>query len=74
MARDKVWKYKDLQTKREALYGNVRELFKSETIILDGVIISEYKLRRLLQDSNQYLDEKILIKKMNVQRSKFKKS
>jgi len=73
MATDKVWRFKDLKTKREALYGNVRELSKSETIIVDNVIISEYKLRRLLEQG-QYIDEKISIKKMNVQRSKFKKS
>lgn len=73
MAIDKVWRYKDLKTGREALYGNVRELSKSETIMIDGQLISEYKLRRLLE-SGQYIDEKISIKKMNVQRSKFNKS
>jgi hypothetical protein len=73
MAIDKVWRYKDLKTKREALYGNIRELSKSETIIIDGVIISEYKLRRLLAKGH-YIDEKVSIKKMNIQRSKFKKS
>jgi len=73
MATDKVWRFKDLKTKREALYGNVRELSKSETIIVDNVIISEYKLRRLLEQG-QYIDENVSIKKMNVQRSKFKKS
>tara|TARA_R110002049_G_scaffold309180_1_gene518114 strand:- start:9941 stop:10156 length:216 start_codon:yes stop_codon:yes gene_type:complete len=69
---DHVWKFKDRKTQREAFYGNLRELYKNETIIIGGRIKKEMGLRYLLRYTNTYSDENYIIQKVKVKRSKIK--
>jgi|TARA_R110000787_G_scaffold126553_2_gene237880 hypothetical protein len=68
-----VWKFKDKNTGREALYGNVRELCKNETITIDGRIKQEEQIRYLLRGKDSFSNNEYLIIKTEVTRSRFKR-
>ena len=67
-----IWKFKDKKTGREAFYGNLRELFKSEVVMIDGKIKTEYGIRYLVRNGNKYSDDSYIIEKVKVKRSKIK--
>lgn len=68
-----VWKFKDKKTGREALYGNVRELCKNETITIDGRIKKEEQIRYLLRGKDDFSNDDYIIRKTEVTRSNFKR-
>lgn len=67
-----VWQFQDKRTSREAFYGNLRELCRNEVLTINGRIKKEENIRYLLRDTNKYSDEKYLIKKVEVKRTKIK--
>jgi hypothetical protein len=69
-----VWKFKDKKTGREALYGNVRELCKNETITINGKIKQEEQIRYLLRGKDSFSNNEYLIIKTEVTRSTFKRN
>lgn len=72
---DYVWKFKIKKSKRESFYGNFRELFKSESIKIDGVNIRESSLRYLVVKKNKedFENKDYIIKKVKVKRNKLNK-
>ena len=67
-----VWQFQDKRTSREAFYGNLRELCRNEVLTINGRIKKEENIHYLLRDTNKYSDEKYLIKKVEVKRTKIK--
>mgnify|MGYP003649489980 CR=1 FL=1 len=67
-----VWQFQDKRTSREAFYGNLRELCRNEVLTINGRIKKEENIRYLLRDTNKCSDEKYLIKKVEVKRTKIK--
>lgn len=67
-----VWQFQDKKTLREAFYGNLRELCRNETLTIKGRIKKEENIRYLLRYTSEYSDEKYLIKKVEVTRTKIK--
>ena len=71
---NKIWKFKDkTDAEPERYYGNVRELVKAETIVINGKIKTENGVRYLIRENNRFENHDYLIEQVEVKRSKFKK-
>ena len=71
---DHIWKFRDKNTNRESLYGNLRKLWEQEIITIDGQIKNEDQLRYLLRkEKDKFSNKDYLIVKTLVTRSNFKR-
>lgn len=72
---NKTWVFITLENseiKRVSAYGSIRAIYKTEEIKINGKILTEYMVRRLLTDK-KYVDSNYYILEKKIKRSKHKK-